>query len=74
MMVYAPPAPTVAASQDLSYHNTDSAEVRTLLPHCPLGNLPSAAEGENLMLAKFHSFGYSDIYYGRWGISLCVIF
>ncbi|XP_044055028.1 protein transport protein Sec16B isoform X2 [Siniperca chuatsi] len=43
MVVYAPPAPTVAVSQDFSYHNTDSAEVRT--PHCPLSNLPPAAEG-----------------------------
>lgn len=41
-LVYAPPAPTVAAGQDFSYHNTDSAEVRTASPHCPL---PSAAEG-----------------------------
>ncbi|KAL7396194.1 hypothetical protein ABVT39_001923 [Epinephelus coioides] len=41
-LVYAPPVPTVAASQDFSYHNTDSAEVRSDSPHCPL---PSAAEG-----------------------------
>ncbi|XP_042340051.1 protein transport protein Sec16B, partial [Plectropomus leopardus] len=39
--LYAPPAPAVAASQDFSYHNTDSTEVRAP-PHCPL---PSAAEG-----------------------------
>ncbi len=45
-MVYAPPAPTVAASQDFSCHNTDSAEVRAASPHCPLSNVPSAAEGE----------------------------
>ncbi|XP_035508999.1 protein transport protein Sec16B [Morone saxatilis] len=47
-MVYAPPGPTVAASQDFSYHNTDSAEVRTAPPHCPLSNLPSAAERARL--------------------------
>ncbi|XP_042273589.1 protein transport protein Sec16B [Thunnus maccoyii] len=45
---YAPPAPTVAGSQDFSYHNTDSAEVGTALPHCPLSDLPSAAEGAGL--------------------------
>lgn len=45
-VVYAPPAPAVAVSQDFSYHNTDSAEVRTASPHCPLSNQPSAAEGE----------------------------
>ncbi|XP_018525540.1 LOW QUALITY PROTEIN: protein transport protein Sec16B [Lates calcarifer] len=43
--VYAPTVPTVATSQDFSYHNTDSAEVRTASPHCPLSNLSSAAEG-----------------------------
>lgn len=74
MTVYAPPVPTVAASQDFSYHNTDSAEVRTVSPHCPRSTLPSAAEGENLMLDDIHSFLYSDIYYGLWGVSLCVIF
>ncbi|XP_059197427.1 protein transport protein Sec16B [Centropristis striata] len=47
MPVYAPPVPTVAASQD-SYHNTDSAEVKTVSPHCPPSNLPSAAEGAGL--------------------------
>ncbi|TKS74134.1 hypothetical protein D9C73_008215 [Collichthys lucidus] len=40
--------PTAAASQDFSYHNTDSAEVRTASPHCPLSNVPSAAEGVGL--------------------------
>ncbi|TMS20835.1 Protein transport protein Sec16B [Larimichthys crocea] len=44
----APPVPTAAASQDFSYHNTDSAEVRTASPHCPLSNVPSAAEGVGL--------------------------
>nr|XP_020465701.1 protein transport protein Sec16B [Monopterus albus] len=44
-VVYAPPAPTVAKSQDFSYHNTDNAEERAVMPHCPLGHLPSAAEG-----------------------------
>ncbi|KAM9357997.1 protein transport protein Sec16B [Symphorus nematophorus] len=44
-VVYAPPAPTVAAGQDFSYHNTDSTEVRQATPHCPLSNVPSAAEG-----------------------------
>ncbi|XP_040896746.1 protein transport protein Sec16B [Toxotes jaculatrix] len=44
-VVYAPPVPTEATSQDFSYHNTDSAEVSTASPHCPLSNLPSAAEG-----------------------------
>ncbi|KAI3369095.1 hypothetical protein L3Q82_026065 [Scortum barcoo] len=44
MTVYAPPAPTVAASQDFSYHNTDSAEVRNVPPHCPPSNLPSVPE------------------------------
>ncbi|XP_056235430.1 protein transport protein Sec16B [Seriola aureovittata] len=44
-VVYAPPAPAAAPSQDLSYHNTDSTEVRTASPHCPLSDLPSAAEG-----------------------------
>ncbi|XP_070689027.1 protein transport protein Sec16B [Pempheris klunzingeri] len=45
MVDYAPPAHVVAASQDFSYHNTDSAEVRTASPHCPPSYLPSAAEG-----------------------------
>lgn len=45
MAVYAPQAPTVAASQDFSYHNTDSAEVRSVPPHCPPSDLSSAAEG-----------------------------
>lgn len=62
--VYAPTVPTVATSQDFSYHNTDSAEVRTASPHCPLSNLSSAAEGENLILESVHSFLYSDIHYG----------
>ncbi|XP_031728890.1 protein transport protein Sec16B isoform X1 [Anarrhichthys ocellatus] len=44
-LVYAPPAPTVTASQAFSYHNTDSAEVRAASPHCPLSSQPSAAEG-----------------------------
>ncbi|KAF3691320.1 Protein transport protein Sec16B Regucalcin gene promoter region-related protein p117 [Channa argus] len=44
MVDYSPPALMVAASQD-SYHNTDSAEARTAVPHCPPSNLPSAAEG-----------------------------
>ncbi|XP_074524754.1 protein transport protein Sec16B [Halichoeres trimaculatus] len=43
--VYAAPVQTVAAVQDFSYHNTDSAEVKAALPHCPQNNLPSAAEG-----------------------------
>ncbi|XP_034530521.1 protein transport protein Sec16B [Notolabrus celidotus] len=43
--VYAPPVQTMAAGQDFSYHNTDSAEVRTALPHCPQNYPPSAAEG-----------------------------
>ncbi|XP_020487698.2 protein transport protein Sec16B isoform X2 [Labrus bergylta] len=47
-VVYPPPVQTVAAGQDFSYHNTDSAEVRTALPHCPQNNLPSAAEGAGL--------------------------
>ncbi|XP_045905744.1 protein transport protein Sec16B [Micropterus dolomieu] len=48
MVVHAPPAPTpptVEAGQDFSYHNTNSGEVRPVSPHCPLSNLPSAAEG-----------------------------
>lgn len=46
-VVYAPPAPTVAASQDFSCHNTDSVEVRTASSHCPQSNImpPAAAEG-----------------------------
>uniref|UniRef100_UPI0037E8B80E protein transport protein Sec16B n=1 Tax=Semicossyphus pulcher TaxID=241346 RepID=UPI0037E8B80E len=44
-VVYAPPADTLAASQDISYHNTDSAEVINAWPHCPQNNLPSAAQG-----------------------------
>ncbi|XP_071343356.1 protein transport protein Sec16B [Trachinotus anak] len=44
-IVYAPPAPTTGPSQDLSYHNTDSTEVGTATPHCPLSDLPSAAGG-----------------------------
>ncbi|XP_041647671.1 protein transport protein Sec16B [Cheilinus undulatus] len=44
-VVYAPPVQTVAAGQDFSCHNTDSAEVRTAFPHCPQNNPPSAAEG-----------------------------
>ncbi|XP_073332403.1 protein transport protein Sec16B [Pagrus major] len=47
-MVYAPSAATVAAGQDFSYHNTDSAEVTTAPPHCPQSDLPSAAEGAEL--------------------------
>nr|XP_046248444.1 protein transport protein Sec16B-like [Scatophagus argus] len=47
-VVYAPPAPAVDVSQDFSYHNTDSAEVRTAMPHCPPSHLPSAAEGTGL--------------------------
>ncbi|XP_070816254.1 protein transport protein Sec16B [Chaetodon trifascialis] len=43
-VVYSPPVPTVAVSQDFSYHNTDSAEVRSASPHCPLSTQPSAAE------------------------------
>ncbi|XP_026160393.1 protein transport protein Sec16B isoform X2 [Mastacembelus armatus] len=43
--VYAPAEPTVAMSQDFSYHNTDSAEVRTAVPYCPLSSLSSTAEG-----------------------------
>ncbi|XP_068446196.1 protein transport protein Sec16B [Clinocottus analis] len=39
-LVYAPLAPTGTASRAFCYHNTDSAEVRAALPHCP-----SAAEG-----------------------------
>lgn len=61
--VYAPSAPTVAESQDFRYHNTDSAEVGTAWPHCPPSDLPSAAEGENLMLNNTRAFLYSDIYY-----------
>ncbi|XP_071380440.1 protein transport protein Sec16B [Centroberyx affinis] len=44
-VVYAPPMPTVAGSQDFSYHNTDSAEVRTGPPNFHLNDLPSATEG-----------------------------
>ncbi|KAF0042524.1 hypothetical protein F2P81_006056 [Scophthalmus maximus] len=44
-VVYAPLVPTVATSQGLSYHNRDSAEVRTASTHCPLSVPPSAAEG-----------------------------
>ncbi|XP_032382423.1 protein transport protein Sec16B isoform X2 [Etheostoma spectabile] len=44
-LVYAPPTPSVAANQDLSYHNVDTGEVITAAPHCLLSNLPSAAEG-----------------------------
>ncbi|XP_068176356.1 protein transport protein Sec16B isoform X2 [Antennarius striatus] len=40
-----PPAPSLAASQDFSYHNTDSAEVRQASPHCPGSDVSSAAEG-----------------------------
>ncbi|XP_029987300.1 protein transport protein Sec16B isoform X2 [Sphaeramia orbicularis] len=43
--VYAPPVSIVAGSQDFSYHNTDSAEVKAASPHCPVGNSTSAAEG-----------------------------
>ncbi|XP_062279516.1 protein transport protein Sec16B [Scomber scombrus] len=46
--VYTPTAPTMAGSQDFSYHSTDSAGVGTALPHCPLSDLPSAAEGAGL--------------------------
>ena len=35
-----------AASQAFSYHNTDSAEVRTSPPNCPLSGPPSVAAGE----------------------------
>lgn len=72
--LYAPSAPTMAGSQDFSYHNTDSAEVGTALPHCPLSDVPSAAEGENVMLESIHAFLYSDIYYGLWGVSFCMTF
>ncbi|XP_029286094.1 protein transport protein Sec16B [Cottoperca gobio] len=64
--VYAPPAPTVAASQDFTYHNTDRAEVRTALPHCPLNNQPSAAEGAGsssgagTMGAQMLEFNFSE--------------
>ncbi|KAM4548273.1 protein transport protein Sec16B isoform 2-T5 [Odontesthes bonariensis] len=40
--------PTVAVSQNFSYHNTDSAEVKSALPHCPLRNVKSAAEEAEL--------------------------
>ncbi|XP_078115569.1 protein transport protein Sec16B [Sander vitreus] len=39
--VYAPPTPS-----DLSYHNVDTAEIRTATPRCLLSNLPPAAEGD----------------------------
>ncbi|KAM8744944.1 protein transport protein Sec16B isoform 3-T4 [Acanthopagrus schlegelii] len=50
-MVYAPSAATVAAGQRFSYHNTDSAEVRTAPPHCPQTDPTSAAEGLDLSSA-----------------------
>ncbi|CAJ1059720.1 protein transport protein Sec16B [Xyrichtys novacula] len=46
--VYTPQVLAVAAGQDFSYHNTDSAEVKTALPHCSQNNLPSSAEGSSL--------------------------
>ncbi|XP_053286819.1 protein transport protein Sec16B isoform X1 [Pleuronectes platessa] len=44
-VVNAPPLSKVAQSQDFSYHNTDSAEVRSALTHCPLSDVPSAGGG-----------------------------
>ncbi|XP_062251437.1 protein transport protein Sec16B isoform X3 [Platichthys flesus] len=44
-MVNAPPLSKVAQSQDFSYHNTDSAEVRSALTHCPPSDVPSAGGG-----------------------------
>ncbi|XP_030584015.1 protein transport protein Sec16B [Archocentrus centrarchus] len=47
MAAYAPPVPTVALSQNFSYHNTDSAEVISV-SHCPPNNLPGIAEGADV--------------------------
>lgn len=44
-VAYTPSVPTVAPSQNFSYHNTDSAEVRSASQHCPPNNLPAIAEG-----------------------------
>ncbi|XP_056133378.1 protein transport protein Sec16B [Lampris incognitus] len=40
-----PYAPRVTGSQDFSYHNTDSTEVKTAPLYSPLDHFPSAAEG-----------------------------
>ncbi|XP_008295232.1 protein transport protein Sec16B isoform X2 [Stegastes partitus] len=47
-VVSAPLPPTVAASQNFSYHNTDSTEVRSASPHCSMSSLPPGAEGAEL--------------------------
>ncbi|XP_069560050.1 protein transport protein Sec16B [Brachyistius frenatus] len=48
MAVHASPVHAVDASQNFSYHNTDSTEVTSTSPHCPLSKHPSAAEGAKL--------------------------
>lgn len=66
-VAYTPSVPTVAPSQNFSYHNTDSGEVKSASQHCPPNNLPAIAQGETLMLDSNHSLLCSGIYYGpRW--------
>jgi len=65
--------PTVAVSQNFSYHNTDGVEVKSALLHCPLRNVKSTAEGENQMIDTIHSCLCPDIYSGLWGVSTCVM-
>ncbi|XP_028260362.1 protein transport protein Sec16B [Parambassis ranga] len=48
MVASVPPAATVAGSQNFSYHNTDSAEVKSGSAHCPGSYLPSAAVGTEM--------------------------
>ncbi|XP_017289223.1 protein transport protein Sec16B [Kryptolebias marmoratus] len=43
-VVDTPPVPTVAISQNFSYHSTNSVEIRSSQPHSPPSNLSSAAE------------------------------
>lgn len=45
MVPSASPPPTVATSQNFSYHSTDTAEVRSASSHCSPSNLASVAEG-----------------------------
>lgn len=54
--VYVPSVPAAASSQDLSYHNTDSARVGAPSAHCPLSDFPSAEDGEALMLESNYLF------------------
>ena len=69
-VVYAPPLSTMAQSQDFSYHNTDSVEVRSASTHCPPSDVPSAGGGERL--ESIHSFLYEEIY--CYSESACVIY